>query len=598
MWAPKRQKVQVVLDSQTVPLSREDCGYHSGTVEGASAGALYKFKLDDDDYLYPDPESRYQPDGPHGYSKIIDPCAFQWTDQEWRGVDPEGQVIYEIHLGTFTTEGTWKSAQAELEELRAIGVTLIEVMPIAEFSGRWGWGYDGVDLFAPEHTYGSVEDAKNFINEAHRIGLGVILDVVYNHFGPDGNYVKSFSDDYFTDKYKNDWGESINFSSQPVRDFYLANAAYWIEEFHFDGLRLDATQDIHDTSKEHILAAITKRVRQAAGGRGVYVVAENELQHSRMAEPADSGGYGLDALWNDDFQHSALVCATGRSEGYYTDYRGTAQEFVSASKYGYLYQGQRYKWQKKRRGSPSFHLKPWNFVVYLENHDQVANSLRGERLSILIDAPLYRAMSALLILGPLTPMLFQGQEFGSSAPFRFFADHHEELGKLVSSGRTEFLHQFRSLAQPEMQGEFHDPCDPSAFEDSKLDLTERKKHFRTYDLYKDLLRLRREDPMFRRLQHCRLDGAVLSERAFVLRYFADVAGDRLLIFNFGSDLHLNPAPEPLLAPPSDQTWKVLWSSEHPKYGGSGTVPPDSEDNWRVAGHSALALAPTLEVGNL
>jgi maltooligosyltrehalose trehalohydrolase len=583
--------VQVVIDGQATPLDPGNQGYFSGIVRNAGPGTLYKFKLDDDDYLYPDPQSRFQPDGPHGPSQVVDPHAFPWTDADWKGAKAEGQIIYELHLGTFTPQGTWQAAQTQLRELHSIGITLIEVMPIAEFCGRWGWGYDGVDLFAPTRIYGSVDDAKTFINEAHRLGMGVILDVVYNHFGPDGNYVKSFADEYFTDKYQNDWGESINFASEPVRDFYRANAAYWIEEFHFDGLRLDATQDIHDTSDEHILTSISKRAREAAGERSIFIVAENEPQLSWMAKPASSGGYGLDALWNDDFQHAALVCATGRSEGYYTDYSGSAQEFISAAKYGFLFQGQRYKWQKKRRGTPSFDLKPWNFVACLENHDQIANSARGERLSTLIDAALYRAMSALLMLGPETPMIFQGQEFGAKAPFQFFCDHHEALGDLVRKGRAAFLHQFQSLAQPEMQSEFPDPCDPATFENCKIDFSEREKNPRTYNLFKDLIGLRRSDPVFNRPKPRSLDGAVLSERAFVLRYFNETFGDRLLIVNFGSDIHLNPAPEPLLAPPLNQTWKLLWSSEDPKYGGLGTFPPDLKERWHVAGHSTVALTP-------
>jgi maltooligosyltrehalose trehalohydrolase len=597
VWAPKRKKVSVVIDGNVIGLQPEDNGYFSGVVGTARPGTLYKFKLDEEDYLYPDPQSRFQPDGPHGPSRVVDPEAFPWTDMQWRGINPRGLVIYELHLGTFTPEGSWKAARAELAELRSIGITLIEVMPIAEFSGRWGWGYDGVDLFAPAHIYGSVEDAKSFIDEAHRLGMGVILDVVYNHFGPDGNYVKAFSDDYFTDEYQNDWGESINFGSEPVRDFYRANAAYWIEEFHFDGLRLDATQDIHDTSQEHILTSLTKHAREAAGERTIFVVAENEPQHSWMAEPVQSGGYGLDALWNDDFQHSAFVCATGRNEAYYTDYFGTAQEFISAAKYGYLYQGQRYKWQKKRRGAPSFALKPWNFVTYLENHDQVANSARGERISTFIDAALYRALSALLMLGPSTPMLFQGQEFGSTSPFLYFCDHHEELGNLVRTGRVGFLQQFRSLSQPEMEGQFPDPCDASTFENSKLDFSERERNARTYSLYKDLIKLRHDDPVFSRPGPRGVDGAVLANRAFVMRYFNETYGDRLLIVNLGRDLHLDPAPEPLLAPPLNRSWKVLWSSEDPRYGGLGTFPPDSDQNWRVAGHSALALAPLLQEEN-
>lgn len=589
--------MQVVFKERTVRLQPDSNGYFLGTDPLAAPGDLYKFKLDNDESLYPDPESRFQPDGPHGYSQVIDPSPFAWSDHGWSGVEAQGQILYEMHIGTFTPEGTWDAARAQLKELASAGITVIEVMPINEFSGRWGWGYDGVDLYAPTHLYGSPDDARCFVNEAHRVGLGVILDVVYNHFGPNGNYLTQFSDDYFTDKYTNDWGEAINFASQPVRRFFLANAAYWIEEFHFDGLRLDATQDIQDVSKEHILSAIVKRVREAAGARNVYLVAENEPQRSLMAQPQEKGGFGLDALWNDDFHHSALAAMTGRNEAYFTDYRGAPQEFISAAKCGFLYQGQRYKWQKKRRGSPAFELSPWNFITYLQNHDQVANSARGDRPNALADPGTYRAMSALLLLSPGTPMLFQGQEFGATNRFLFFCDHEKDLCEQVDKGRRKFLAQFRSLAQPEIQAGLGHPCAQAAFEESKLDFSQRKQNSNIYLLYKDLIRLRREDPIFGSPQRRGIDGAVLSEKAFVLRYFSDADGDRLLIVNLGLDLHLDPAPEPLLAPPLNGKWEVLWSSEDPKYGGTGTFPPDSEENWRVAGHSALVLVAAVCEGS-
>jgi maltooligosyltrehalose trehalohydrolase len=591
VWAPKRKQVRVVLEGRCFPLAPEGDGYFAGTVGSARAGSLYRFRLDEGSDLYPDPESRFQPEGPHGPSQVIDPSVFTWTDSSWKGVDAQGQIVYELHIGTFTPEGTWDAARKQLPELASIGITVIEVMPVAEFGGTRGWGYDGVDLFAPMHLYGSPDDVRNFVNEAHLLGLGVILDVVYNHFGPDGNYVKAFADQYFTDRYSNDWGESIDFSSRPVRDFYIANAACWIGEYHFDGLRLDATQDIHDTSEEHILAAIVKRVRKVAGDRRVYVVAENEPQHSWIVKAPDCGGYGIDALWNDDFHHSALMAMTGRREGYYTDYRGSPQELLSAAKYGYLFQGQRYKWQQQRRGTPALDLNPWNFVTYLENHDQVANSARGERLTTLTHPALYRAISAFLMLGPGTPMLFQGQEFGSTRPFVFFCDHVDGLRDQVHSGRREFLSQFSSLAQPEMQEETPDPNDVAAFEQSKLDLRERESNIRIYSLYKDLIALRRADPVLRRPKPRGVDGSILSDKAFLLRHFDSRHGDRLAIFNLGADLHFDPAPEPLLAPPQGAIWTIRWSSEDPKYGGTGTPFPDSGENWRVPAYSALLLVP-------
>jgi len=312
--------------------------------------------------------------------------------------------------------------------------------------------------------------------------------------------------------------------------------------------------------------------------------------------PAERGGYGLDALWNDDFHHTALVALTGQNDAYYTDYLGTPQELISALKWGYLYQGQRYRWHRKRRGTPALDLHPTAFVTFLENHDQVSNSARGLRSHQLTSPGRFRAMTALLLLGPATPMLFQGQEFAASSPFFFFADHQKDLAELVRRGRVEFLSQFPSVADPAIQAALPDPHDPRTFERCKLDLSERRTHAWAYDLHRDLLRLRRTDPVFRRPRPRGLDGAVLGPGAFVLRYFAEDGDDRLLLVNLGRDLPLDPAPEPLLAPPEGKGWDVHWSSEDPRYGGSGTVPPETEEGWRVRGEAAVVLVPGAACG--
>jgi len=424
----------------------------------------------------------------------------------------------------------------------------------------------------------------------------VILDVVYNHLGPDGNYLPEFAPQYFSKLITTDWGPAINYDgkdSGPVREFCVSNTRYWIDEFHLDGVRLDATQDIHDTSEDHILREMAREVRKHTKDRDVIFIAENEPQHVKLVQPPDQGGYGLDGLWNDDFHHTAMVALTGRKEAYYTDYFGTPQELVSAVKYGYLYQGQRYKWQEKRRGTMGLGLNPAVMVTFIQNHDQVANSAYGERAHMLTSPGKFRAMTALILLGPGTPMLFQGQEFGASSPFLFFADHGPELAKLVQKGRVEFLSQFASLATREMQGQFADPCSSASFERCRLDLSERECgiHRRIYDLHCDLLKLRKDEPAFRAQKNRGVDGAVLSPQAFVLRFFVDDGNDRLLIVNLGTDLHLDPAPEPLLGPPADSEWKLLWSSEDPKYGGTGTPPPESDDNWQIPGNAAIVMMP-------
>jgi maltooligosyltrehalose trehalohydrolase len=588
----------VVLEGEEspVPLPVEKHGYFSGVIPTARAGVRYRYRLDGGD-AYPDPASRFQPEGPHGPSQIVDPRSFRWTDAAWPGLSLPGQVIYEMHIGTFTREGTWAAAERELPELCSVGITVIEVMPVAEFPGRFGWGYDGVNLFAPTHLYGTPDDFRRFVDRAHGLGMGVILDVVYNHLGPDGNYLSQFSPDYFTDRYTTDWGSAVNFDNEragPVREYYIANAGYWIEELHLDGLRLDATQNIYDISKDNILAALTRRVRQAARGRGTILVAENEPQDVKLVRSAERGGYGLDALWNDDFHHSARVALTGRNEAYFGGFRGTPQELISAVKWGHLYQGQWYGWQKKRRGTPSLELSPETFVNYIQNHDQIANSGRGQRCHQLSHPGNYRAMTALLLLGPATPMLFQGQEFAASAPFNFFADHRPELAVLVRKGRASFLQQFPSLTTPEFQDQFIDPGALETFEHCKLDFTERQTHREAYALHRDLLRLRREDAVLRAPRRGGVDGAVLGPAAFVLRFFGQDNDDRLLIVNLGVDLHLEAAPEPLLAPPEASRWYILWSSEHPRYGGCGTPPPEGEDNWSLLGHAAVVLAPRTE----
>ena len=437
---------------------------------------------------------------------------------------------------------------------------------------------------------------KRLVDEAHARGLAVVMDVVYNHLGPSGNYLREFGP-YFTDRYATPWGDAINFDgpgSEGVRELVVANAGYWIDEFHLDGLRLDAVQAIADRSPEHVLAAVARRAREAAGGRGIVIVAESETQQAYLLRPADQGGCGLDGVWNDDFHHTARVALTGRREAYYSDYFGTPQELVSAAKHGYLYQGQLYPWQRQRRGEPALGFPPERFVACLENHDQVANTARGERLAAKADAGRLRALTALLLLGPWTPMLFQGQEWGSSRPFLYFADHHAELAALVAKGRREFLRQFPSLASVEAREAVADPGSRATFEASKLDWREREsaRGRRMLALHRDLLELRRGDPAVRAQGAHGLDGAVLAEHAFVLRFFAADGADRLLAVNLGRDLELRAIPEPLVGPPAGKRWRTAWSSDETRYGGDGATEVEDEGfGWRLPAHCAALLAP-------
>jgi maltooligosyltrehalose trehalohydrolase len=606
VWAPHAKRMTLVLrneaglssphETQMVP---EDKGYWSFTMADARAGSDYGYRIDGSEQVYPDPASRFQPEGPHAWSRVIDALGFDWSDRDWQGVPQNRRVIYEMHVGTFTPQGSFEAAAAQLPELAILGITVVELMPVAEFDGSFGWGYDGVALYAPYHHYGTPDDLRRFVDRAHALGIAVILDVVYNHCGLSGCYLHHYAPDYFTDRYKCEWGDAINFggdNAAPVREFFISNVRYWIDEFHIDGLRLDATQQIFDNSPEHVLAAVVRTVRAASQGRASFIVGENEPQHVKLVRAEEEGGYGMDALWNDDFHHTAMVVLRGYTDAYFSDYTGSPQSFVSAAKYGFLYQGQWYSWQKKTRGTPGLKLGPDAFVHFLQNHDQVANSGFGKRMHQLSNPGVCRAMTALLLLGPATPMLFQGQEFAASSPFLYFADHNEELAPLVHKGRTEFLHQFPFLAAQQTQPYLSVPHARETFLRCKLDLSERcserEGHREVYELHRDLLALRRDDPVFAQPYRDGMDGAVLSDSAFVLRFFAQQGDDdRLLIINFGSDLLLSPAPEPLLAPPAGRDWQLHWSSEHPRYGGRGTATITTDARWRMPGMSAMVLLP-------
>lgn len=587
VWAPTHPRVTLVIEAperREVVLRREAGGYHSGTAPGIGAGGRYRFRLGDSPDLVPDPASRFQPEGPRGPSEVVDPSAFRWTDTTWRGIPPERHVIYELHVGTFTPQGTWAAAAEHLPYLAAVGVTTIELMPVNEFAGRHNWGYDGVCFYAPTHNYGTPDDMRRFVDRAHAVGLAVILDVVYNHFGPDGNTLFAWSPSYKNPK-SGEWGDAFNFDgegSAGVREYVIENAGYWISEFHLDGLRLDALQAIDDTSSEHVIVQICRRARAAAPERTLFFVGEDEPQDVRLF------GMGLDALWNDDFHHTARVAATAKHDGYLHDYGGTPQELISAVKRGFLYQGQLYPWQANPRGTPTRGIARTRFVHFLENHDQCANLGAGERLAELADPGTVRAMTALLLLSPQVPLLFQGQETGTRTRWYYFVDHCGELGDAVRTGRAKFVAQFDALATPEAQAVLRDPCDEATFRACVLDPGERRLDSPLVALHRDLLALRRGDPAFTDDRPDALDGAVLSDRAFVLRYFHD-GGDRLLLVNLGPRFRKASVPEPLIAPPAGCRWRVAWSSDDPRYGGHGTPPVFTPTALSIPGHAAVLL---------
>lgn len=599
VWAPAAKQVELVLENcagaHSIALEPEGGGYHSLRTEAAGAGTLYRYRLDAGE-KYPDPASRYQPEGPHGPSMVIDPSGFHWSDAGWNGPDLERPVIYELHFGTFTLEGSYAAAQEKLSLLADVGIDLIELMPVADFSGRFGWGYDNVNLFAPSRLYGMPADLRRFINRAHQLGIAVILDVVYNHLGPDGNFLREFAPEYFSATHKTEWGEALNFygpGSAPVREFVLSNAALWIEEFHLDGLRIDATQSLFDHGPRHIIGEVVEQVRRSANGRRTYVIGENEPQKRQMLDAIEAGGCGLDAVWSDDFHHSTRVAGTGRTDAYYHDYRGTAQELISVVRWGFLFMGQYYEWQNQRRGTPVFDLTPGRFINFLQNHDQIANSLDGRRLHALVSPGKLRALTTLLLLAPETPMLFQGQEFSASAPFLYFADHRQEIAAAVSEGRQQFLAQFQSMSLEQLRDTMPAVDSLETFQRCKIDWEERAENGQVLDLHRDLIRLSREDPVLRLRNRDQMFGAVLSDRCLALRWLGGGVNDRLLVLNIGPDLEYSPSPEPLLAAPFGHEWSLLWSTEQLRYGGLGEPPLETPDGWRIPADSAWLLGPYL-----
>lgn len=592
LWAPDHGAVDAVVDGRAFALDPEGDGHFSRVVS-ARIGSRYGFRLPDDDHLYADPASRWQPDGPEGLSAILDLTAFPWRDLTWDGVTLRGQVLYELHIGTCTAEGTWSAAEALIPALAAMGITAIQMMPIAEFARQFGWGYDGVQWFAPMHAYGRPHDLQHFVDVAHQYGIGVILDVVYNHLGPAGNVLDRFDRRWRSSRHRNEWGEALNFDeegAEGIRALVLSNVAYWVKEFHLDGFRIDAAQQIVDDSPEHILAAIVRTARAAATTRRVIVLAEHEGQDARLMRPPAEGGLGLDGIYNEDFHHSCRVALTGVRDAYFSDYRGTSREWLAAAQSGFLYQGQYYPWQTQPRGGPARDRPLEQFVCFLENHDQIANSADGRRLIDHTSEAWWRALSALLLLGPWTPLLFQGQEYGSDTPFVYFVDHAPDLQRTVVSGRREFLSQFPRFADRAVPMTAQDSLGRDVFEMCRT-MAEPARAARCRLLYRDLLTLRRTDASLG--QHARrVTGATLSDRALLLRFEnAHPASDRLLIVNLEPDFDLAPLAEPLIAPPHGRQWQPMWCSQDPRYGGSGRAAARPPERLIATGHAATVFHP-------
>ena len=466
-------------------------------VRGAGAGDRYAYSIDGSD-LRPDPASRFQPDGVHGPSEVIDPDAYRWRHVNWQARTGRELVVYEIHVGTFTREGTFAAVREHLADLRDLGVTAIELMPVAEFAGGRNWGYDGVNLFAPSRNYGRPDDLRALVDAAHGLGLAVLLDVVYNHLGPEGAYLGQFNPDYFTDRHGTPWGGAVNLDgprSELVRSFIIDNALQWVVEYRLDGLRLDATHALIDTSPRHVVAELAGTLR-ASVGRPLVIHGEDHRNLATLLEPVDQGGWGLDGVWADDFHHIVRRQLAGDSQGYYADYHGSCEELARTIRQGWLFTGQHSKHTGESRGTDPSRIPMHRFVVCLQNHDQIGNRAFGERLHHTIDDAAWRAGSTLLLTSPMTPLLFMGQEWAASSPFRYFTDLEPDLGPLVTAGRRREFSDFPEFADPKALEYIPDPQAMETFRGSQLNWDERSgpRHGACLRLYTELLRLRAQHP--------------------------------------------------------------------------------------------------------
>jgi maltooligosyltrehalose trehalohydrolase len=590
VWAPRAERVavRVVTGTRTGewPLAR-DAGVFTGVVAGLGAGVDYVYRLerDGDTCERADPVSRFQPHGVHGPSRVVDPRAFRWSDGSWRAPELPDLVLYELHVGTFTDAGTFDGVIAELPAIRDLGVTAIELMPVGEFPGARNWGYDGVHLYAPQSTYGGPKGLRRLVDAAHRIGLAVVLDVVYNHLGPEGNHLADFGP-YFTDRYPTPWGPAVNFDgpdSDQVRRWVADNALHWLTEFHVDGLRLDAVHAIFDGGARHVLEELTRAVHEEAArlGRRAYVIAENDLNDPRLVRAPERGGHGLDAQWSDDFHHAVHAAVTGERDGYYVDFGGVAP-LAKTLRDRFVYDGRHSAYRRRRHGAPAGDLPADRFVVFIQNHDQVGNRAHGERLAALVPLARQKLAAALLLLSPYVPLLFMGEEYGETNPFLYFTSHGApDLVAAVREGRQ------REFARFTWDGDVPDPQAVETFLRSRLDRTHADA--RLLALYRDALRLRREEPALRP-GNAVCDVSADPEAGWVTLALTPATGARLVaVFNLAEAQEI-----PVVAVPT--AWTVLLSTDAERYGGSGRPAPLHDDGARlrvgVPAWSAVLLRET------
>jgi maltooligosyltrehalose trehalohydrolase len=574
VWAPAARTLDVVLEKpvggkSAYPLKKAEDGTFGGVIAGVSAGDCYRYRPDGKG-PFPDPASRFQPQGVHGPSEIIDPHIFPWTDSGWKGIALEDLIVYELHVGTFTPEGTFSGVMERLPDLAELGVTAIELMPVADFPGKRNWGYDGVDLFAPARCYGRPDDLRRLVDASHRQGLAVILDVVYNHLGPDGNYLGVYSPYYFSKRHHTAWGQALNFDgehNQPVRAFFIENALHWIHEYHIDGLRLDATHAIKDDSPRRFLAELSAAVRASTPQRHILLIAEDHRNLATMVTPESRGGWGLDAVWADDFHHEMRRLLAGDHEAYYRDYTGAPADLAATIRQGWFYCGQRSAHRNEPRGTDPAGIPPERFVFCLQNHDQVGNRALGEKLHHQIEMAAYRAASTLLLTCPETPMLFMGQEWAAGAPFLFFTDHHADLGRKVTEGRRREFRHFSTFTDPHARERIPDPQDPTTFLASRLRWEERTQepHAAMLRLCRALLHLRRNEPA---LGSTKGGNQVMAKGDAIILRRKPAAGPTLLIvvqLRGGSTIDFAEVE-------SRGPWELILSTEDPTFS-SDPCPP-------------------------
>jgi len=526
VWAPYADTVLLErAGGDPVPMSRCENGYYH-TIAEAAPGALYNYLLNGS-LRRPDPASRFQPEGVHGSSEVI-ACSYAWTDQEWNAPALANYVFYELHVGTFSAEGTLASIIPHLSYIKDLGVTAVELMPVAQFPGSRNWGYDGVFPFAAQNSYGGPQALKEFVNAAHVAGLAVVLDVVYNHLGPEGNYLRDFGP-YFTERYHTPWGEALNFDgpgSDEVRRFFIANALYWVTDFHVDALRLDAVHAIVDSSARPFVQELSTAIHERASelNRRVYVIAESDLNDARVVKPEPEGGLGCDAVWSDSFHHALHTMLTGESDGYYQDF-GSAAHLAKAYEEAFVYAGQYSRFRRRRHGNSARGIPGERFVVCAQNHDQIGNRPQGQRLSKLVEFEALKLAAGAVLLSPYLPLIFMGEEYGETAPFLYFTSHGDpELVEAVRRGRRE---EFAAFS---WKGEVPDPQDESTFLRCRLTAPHLQNEFQhtLRDFYRAVLRLRRQTPALSHLAMAHCQARVLDDAALLIRRWLD--GNEVAIF--------------------------------------------------------------------